>query len=74
MQTDSNNLFMVIVKASLTTELWLIIDIRASHEAYDRQKINDLGSVQSVDNKADGLRKVGRCANISSMVEARPDL
>lgn len=57
MLTDSESLFRVIIKASVTTEKRLMIDVRAAREAYQRGDISNVGWIRSAHNLADGLTK-----------------
>lgn len=61
MLTDSESLFKLIVKSSVTTENRLMVDMRAAREAYERGNISIVGWIWSPDNIADGLNKVSKC-------------
>jgi hypothetical protein len=58
--TDSQSLFDVITKGSMTSERRLMIDIALAQEAFKRHWISNIGLVPSEHNLADGLTKPGR--------------
>ena len=58
MFTDSKSLFDVIVRASMTSERRLMIDISATREAYERHEIADIGLIGSEHNLADCMTKI----------------
>lgn len=60
MITDSERLFKVNVKISITTEKILMVDIRSTLEAYNRVDKIEVGWVRSAHNLADGLTKVSK--------------
>lgn len=68
MLTDSQSLFNVIVKASSTTERRLMIDIRATREAYMRGEISDVGWILSTDNIADAFTKLTPCKALDDLM------
>lgn len=51
----------MIIKATNTTKLHLMIDMRATREAYANKGIHDVGWLRSKANLAEGLTKFGRC-------------
>lgn len=55
--TESESVLKVVVNASKTTEKSLMIDMRASREAYHREEIRNFGWIRSEDNLVDGLHK-----------------
>jgi hypothetical protein len=57
MYTDSQSLFDVISKRSMTAERRLQIDIALAREGFDRKWISDIALVASLDNLADALTK-----------------
>jgi hypothetical protein len=57
MYTDSQSLFDVISKGSMTAERRLQIDIALAREGFDRKWISDIALVASLDNLADALTK-----------------
>jgi hypothetical protein len=57
MYTDSQLLFYVISKGSMTAERRLRIDIALAREGFDRKWISDIALVASLDNLADALAK-----------------
>lgn len=69
MLTDSESLFKVIIKASTTTERRLMIDIRATREAYVREEINDVGWISSEDNIADAMTKLSPCKSLDNLMQ-----
>ena len=58
MFTDSKSLFDVIVRASMSSERRLMIDISATREAYERNEIADIGLIGSEHNLADCMTKI----------------
>lgn len=56
--TDSKSLFDVLSKGSMMTEKRLMIDIKATEEAYDNDVINALGWIIREHNLADALTKL----------------
>jgi hypothetical protein len=58
MYTDSQSLFDVISKGSMTAECRLQIDIALAREGFDRKWISDIALVASLDNLADALTKL----------------
>lgn len=56
--TDSKSLFDVLAKGSTMTEKRLMIDIQATHEAYDEDVISELGWIRREHNLADALTKL----------------
>lgn len=58
MLTDSENLFGVSVKSSVTTEKGLMIYIRASREAYETGEFSYIGWIRSRHNLSDGLKTI----------------
>ncbi len=58
MCTDSKSLFDVIVRASMTSERRLMIDISATREAYERNEIADIGLIASEYNLSDCMTKI----------------
>lgn len=61
--TDSNSksFFKIIVKSTVTTEKRPMIDIKATREAYDCNKITIIGWIRTNRHIADGLTKLERC-------------
>lgn len=69
MYTDSDSVFKVIVKNSMTTERQLMIDLEATRQAYGRRGISDIGWVRSADNPADGMTKKGECPSLNKLMD-----
>ena len=58
MSTDSKSVFDFIVRASMTSEWRLVIDIPGTREAYERSKIADIRLIGSEHNLADSMTKI----------------
>lgn len=56
--TDSDSLFRVTTKASVTTEKRFLIYVRAARETYQRGDITYVGWVRSAQNLADSLTQI----------------
>ncbi len=55
--TDSKSLFEIISKGSRTSEKRVMLDLHPVREAYQEEKISNIGFVRSSENFADGLTK-----------------
>lgn len=71
MLTDSESLFRVIIKSSITTEKKLMVDVRAAREAYHKVEIGDVGWIRSTENLVDGLKKFAKCKALTACLESR---
>lgn len=60
MLTDSENLFKVIYKSSVTTEKRLMVYVRAAREAYENCDIIYVEWMRSHHNISHGLTKMGQ--------------
>lgn len=69
MYTDSESVFKVIIKNSMTTERRLMIDLEATRQAYGSGDFSDIGWVHSEDNPADGLTKKGDCPALNRLMD-----
>ena len=69
MYTDSDSVFKVIIKNSMTTERRLMTDLEAPRQAYSAREISDIGWVCSADNPADGFTKQGECVALRKLME-----
>ena len=58
MLSDSKSLFDVITKCSQTTEKRLMIDILVVREAYEDNKISNVGFIRTDQNSADAMTKM----------------
>lgn len=67
---DLESLFKVIVKSNVTTEKRLIINIKATREAYGRHEITNIGWIRMKYNVADGLTKLGRCEILEELIDS----
>ncbi len=61
MFTDSKHLFDVITTGSYTTEKRLMVEIKATREAYNKNEISNVGWVPGTFNPADELTKPITC-------------
>lgn len=68
MLTESESLFKVIVKASTTTELRLMINIREIRDAYVRGEINKVVWISTAENIADGMTKMSVCEPLKNLI------
>jgi hypothetical protein len=55
--TNSFSLYKCLVKLGITKEKRLIIDIMALHQAYERQKIQDIRWINDDNNPANAITK-----------------
>jgi hypothetical protein len=69
MYTDSQSLFDVISKGSMTAERRLQIDIALAREGFDRRWISDIALVASHDNLADALTKPWTSAGLIDVLK-----
>lgn len=58
MLTDSEILFNIITRRRTTTERRLMIDLKATRDAYIRREISNIALIRSYDNPADALSKI----------------
>lgn len=61
---DSESPFKVIFNSSITTEKRLMVDIRDTREAYERDDISDVGLVRSAKTLADDLTKFSKAQEL----------
>lgn len=66
--TESISLLKVLINGSTTTEKFLMVDIRASFEAYEKFEIRHIGWVKSEDNLAGGLTNPGKCRALEEVL------
>lgn len=62
-------MFRVIIKAWVTTEKRLMIDVRSASKAYQLGDIRDVGWVRSEHNLADGLTKFDKSQLVVDLLE-----
>jgi hypothetical protein len=69
MYTDSQSLFDVISKGSMTAERRLQIDIALAREGFDRKWISNIALIASQDNLADALTKPRASARLLEVLK-----
>ena len=68
MLTDSKSLFDVLTRAKYTTEKRLMVDIAAAREAYNDHVISNIALIDSADNPADALTKIGHNSALQNLL------
>lgn len=67
---DSEGLFRVIMKSSLTTEKRLMVYIRSALEAYEHGYISEVRWIRSSHNISDGLTKFFKLKALSTQLDS----
>lgn len=67
--TDSQRLFNVAVDTVTTTQMHLMADFKASREALVRYEIENVGSIATEDNVANGLTKIDLCRALEKLLQ-----
>lgn len=66
--TESESLFRIIVKSSISAEKRLMVDIRAAGEVYEVGDISDVGWIRSNHNLSDALTKVQKMYRVVQII------
>lgn len=56
--TDSKSMFDLIAKGSMKTEKRLMIDVKATRQAYDEEVVNSIGWIRREGNLSESLTKI----------------
>lgn len=70
MLTDPKSLFQIIMKSTVAIEKRLMIDIKATREAYSHDKIMNIGWIRSKRNTADRPTKREKSDCLEELLEA----
>lgn len=66
---DSESLFEITVKLTITTEKPLMINIKATRESFDRNEISSSEWISSNSKLADGLTKIDKIKCLEDQLE-----
>lgn len=69
MVPDSESIFNIIIKESVSSEKRLIVDIKIARQEYYRGGISDVGWIKTTDNLDNGLTKFSWCQALESFVD-----